>query len=85
MAIRAEQTPNPNAVKFSVGKEVGGPATHLAGQEAGSAWVDALLQLEGVASIFLVADFVTVTKTPEGTWDEIEQAAAGILSAEFGS
>ena len=84
MAIRVEPTPNPNAVKFSVGQPVGGPGTHVKGAEPEKEWLAALLALEGVASVFFTADFVTISKTADGSWDDITPEASAILESHFG-
>jgi hypothetical protein len=42
-----------------------------------------LLALPGVTSIFLTADFVTISKTPDSSWDTIIPEATAILESEF--
>jgi Scaffold protein Nfu/NifU N terminal len=84
MAIRVEQTPNPNALKFSVGEAVGGPGTYVRGAEPEEGYLRQILDLEGVSSVFFTADFVTITKTPDGSWDAIEPEATAILESQFG-
>lgn len=83
MAVRVDPTPNPNATKFTVGEPVGGPGTHLRGSEPDEPWVRALLDLNGVASVFLTADFVTISKTPEASWESIVPEATAILGTRF--
>jgi hypothetical protein len=83
MAIRVEPTPNPNAVKFSVGSPVGGPGTHVRGAQPDEAYLAELLDLDGVASVFFTADFVTISKTPDGSWDAITPEATAILERHF--
>jgi hypothetical protein len=85
MTIRVEQTPNPNALKFSVGESVGGPGTYVKGAEPEEEYLRQLLDLVGVSSVFFTADFVTISKTPDGSWDAIEPAAAAILESRFES
>lgn len=85
MAMRVDPTPNPNAVKFTVGVPVGGPGTVVKGAEAEEAWATELLALEGVASIFFTADFVTISKTPDASWDAITPEATRILESHFES
>ena len=82
--IRLDPTPNPNAVKFSVGKLVGGPATFTAGQPTDDPVAAAILQLEGVTSMFRTSDFVTITKSPEGDWETIVPDARAILEDHYG-
>jgi Scaffold protein Nfu/NifU N terminal len=83
MAIRIEQTPNPNAQKFSVGEPVGGPGTYVKGAKPEEEYLGRLLDLEGVSSVFFTADFVTITKTPDGSWDAITPEATAILESQF--
>ena len=82
--IRLDATPNPNAVKFSVGKPVGGPATFAAGQPTDDPIAAAILQLEGVTSMFMTSDFVTITKSPEADWEAIVPDAQAILEEHYG-
>ncbi len=84
MAIEISNTPNPNALKFNVGVDVGGPATFVAGKEADDPMGAALVGIDGVTSVFMTADFVTLTKVPEASWDSIAPAASEILEERFG-
>jgi hypothetical protein len=81
--ILVEATPNPNAVKFTVGKPVGGPTTFVAGKSTDDPLATGLLALDGVTSVFLTADFVTISKRPEADWAEIVPAAQAILEEHF--
>ena len=85
MAVWPEGTPNPNAVKFTVGKQVGGPKTFAAGTETDDPLASALLGIEGVVAVFMSADFVTLTKSPAADWSEIAPQAQQILENEFES
>ena len=86
--VHFQATPNPNAGKFIVNRKVVDGTSSISFYNADDA-VDhplaaALFELEGVASLFMVDDFITVTKTPEADWATlipnvqaaIEQAAA---------
>jgi len=83
MSIEIQGTPNPNALKFQVGVPVGGPTTVVAGQPSDDPAANAIAEIEGVTSVFMTADFVTVTKTPEADWQEIVDQAHPILSSRF--
>jgi hypothetical protein len=84
MPVTISATPNPNALKFTVGVNVGGPKTFAAGQATDEPPAASLLELDGVTSIFMTADFVTLSKTPEGDWESIAAEAQRILEAHFG-
>ena len=83
MPVNIDPTPNPNALKFSVGTDVGGPKTFVAGREADDPMAEQLLALEGVTSVFMTADFVTLSKHPDSGWDTIADEAKRILEAHF--
>ena len=84
MAIGIDRTPNPNALKFTVGKPVGGPVTYTEANAGESPLAEALLAIPGVISMFMTADFVTLTKTGDAAWSKIEGAAVAALEAHFG-
>lgn len=74
-AVRFQPTPNPNAGKFIATRPiVEGKASrsfYNAEQAAADPVADALFGVDGVASIFMVEDFVTVTKRPDADWSEL--------------
>jgi hypothetical protein len=83
MAIRVDRTPNPAAMKFTVGQPVGGPAT-VTDPEGADAWLADILGIDGVASVFMTADFVTLTAAPATDWDVVTPRVVEILEARFG-
>ena len=82
MPVAVAPTPNPNAMKFSVGVPVGGPASYTAASEA-EGFAGDILALPGVVGLFMTADFVTITKTPDAAWDGILPEATSILEGQF--
>lgn len=83
MSVTIEPTPNPNALKFTVGRAVDGPKTYVAGQHDDDPFAGPLLALEGVTSLFMTADFVTISKAPDASWDIIAPEAQRILESAF--
>ena len=77
-------TPNPNALKFEVGVDVGGPQTFSPMQETDDPLAKALLALPGVTSVFMTGDFVTLSKAPDAMWSEIAPPAQKLLEEHFG-
>ncbi|HYH79378.1 MAG TPA: NifU N-terminal domain-containing protein [Longimicrobium sp.] len=73
--IRFDETPNPQAGKFTVGRtlvEGRRGMTFDSVEAAASDPVAARLLAEpGVRAVFIVADFVTVTKDPDAAWAEL--------------
>jgi hypothetical protein len=83
MPVTVNSTPNPNAVKFTVGVPVGGPTTFVPSQPTDDALGSSLLALPGVASVFLTADFVTVNKLPDAEWEPIIEPAQRAIAEHF--
>lgn len=75
-----QPSPNPNALRFQLDTTlVGTLSAGSASEAAGNAFAEAVFAAPGVASIFGVNDFVTVTRTPGAEWDpivEVVRAAA---------
>jgi hypothetical protein len=68
-------TPNPNALRFSLDVTLPGTVSASSAAEAGDdPFLSALLAIDGVASVFGTADFVTVTRKPGTEWDAIVEA-----------
>ncbi|MDX1691079.1 MAG: NifU N-terminal domain-containing protein [Acidimicrobiia bacterium] len=84
MPVQISQTPNPNALKFTVDATFDSPKSFAAGKPADDPVAAELLELPNVTSVFMSADFVTLSKTPDGFWDEIAPAATSILEEHFG-
>lgn len=83
MPVTVSSTPNPNAVKFTVGVPVGGPTTYVPSQPTDDPLGIALLGIAGVASVFMTADFVTLNKLPDAAWEPIIEPAKVILENHF--
>jgi hypothetical protein len=73
--VRFQPTPNPNAGKFTADRTIvegkSSRSFHDADQAGADPVAAALFELPGVASIFMVDDFVTVTKLPDSDWSEM--------------
>ena len=74
IAITANPTPNPDALKFIVENRQlvdGDPVSYQsAGQAKGSLMAEKLFQLDGVKQLFAFRNFVTVTKGTDRPWQE---------------
>lgn len=75
-------TPNPDAMKFTLDVHLPGMLNLASAAEASTPFEHAVFAAPGVANLFGVNDFVTVTRTPGADWDpivEAVQAAATLL------
>jgi Fe-S cluster biogenesis protein NfuA len=86
MFIETESTPNPATLKFLPGCAVMGSGTadfaHPAAA-AGSPLATSLFGLQGVARVFLGADFVTVTKSEATPWQALKPQVLGAVMEHF--
>jgi hypothetical protein len=82
MGITVETTPNPRAMKFNVGTPVGGTATATSA-DGSDERIAPLFDIDGVMSVFMTADFVTVTRTEDARWDEIVPEVVAVLGRTF--
>src|SRR5690554_2112612 len=86
MFIQTEATPNPATLKFLPGREVlsGEPRDFRDTDTARlSPLASALFSLDGVAGVFLGADFVSVTKHDAVDWAHIKPAILGAVMEHF--
>lgn len=83
MPIGISQTPNPNALKFTVPDAFDAPKSFAAGAEVDDPLAGELIAIEGVTSVFMSADFVTISKSNDAYWDEIAPEATRILEAHY--
>lgn len=84
MPVFISQTPNPNALKFTVTASFPAPKSFAAGVPTDDPVAGPLLAVPGVTSVFMSADFVTISKAPTAHWDEIVPEVTGILEVTFG-
>jgi Fe-S cluster biogenesis protein NfuA len=83
MFIQTQPTPNPATLKFLPGQEVS-PATPYEfatrDEAVASPLASALFGVNGVASVFFGADFVSITKSEDADWAVVKpQALAAIM------
>jgi hypothetical protein len=78
-----QPTPNPNAVKFLLDRPISQqPESFFNPAAAGDHVVaKALFAIEGVTSLLLLGDFVTVNKRPEAKWPDVRKQVESVLAA----
>jgi hypothetical protein len=82
MPIEVQPTPNPNAMKFVLGRKLfSAPLSFSSAAAARNHPLAAeLFALEGVYNVFMVQDFVTLNKLPETPWEPLQTAAQEVLA-----
>lgn len=73
--IDASPTPNPNSLKFTLRKgtfiESGMESFSVPDDAEGNELGERLFKIGGVANVFILPQFLTITKTEAARWDEI--------------
>jgi hypothetical protein len=80
--IEYSPTPNPNAMKFTLDRRVAesGSRSYATRIDAmGDPLGEALFEIRGLTGVFVMADFVTVTKDPSAAWEELVPAVAAVI------
>lgn len=83
--IHVQQTPNPNSLLFHVDRTVTDKRMQQfnAGDDADDPLARALLQIDGVTSVFFMPSSITVSKESDGDWDAIAAAAEEAIRGHF--
>ena len=89
--MHAERTPNPNSVKWVLGQAVvatgqgfGSVSFTEAPAEDVSPLAARLFEVEGVVSVLLGPDFITLSKRPELEWTDLAPPIVGHIKAWAG-
>ncbi len=82
MFVQTEVTPNPNSLKFLPGKKVSnsGPYEITNKEDMKNELVTNIFSINGVESIFLGQDFITVNKNENVKWDEIKHIVISLIN-----
>ena len=86
MRIQVSATPNPNAMKFTLGQTLlaSGSRSYSSRFEAlDDPLATALFDIPGVHRLFFMADFITVTKDPGAAWEDLVPAATAAIRDQF--
>ncbi|HEX6972286.1 MAG TPA: NifU N-terminal domain-containing protein [Limnochordia bacterium] len=84
--VTVQPTPNPNSMKFTLDRRVieRGSKTYASSEAAQeSPLAQAIFTVDGVSSVFLLNDFITVTKKPEADWEKIGPAVLQAIQNHF--
>ncbi|HLS88575.1 MAG TPA: NifU N-terminal domain-containing protein [Sphingobacteriaceae bacterium] len=71
--VTPQPTPNPNSVKFTLDRPVvvGDSKSYFSPEEADTPLAKMLFEVEGVAGLFFLNNFITVTKSPDADWNTV--------------
>ena len=87
MFVQTEITPNPNSLKFVPGKDVSncGSFEIKKKDESNNELIINLLSVNGVESIFLGNDFISINKYEDTSWDEIKHIVISFINDFYSS
>lgn len=89
LTIRTEKTPNPNSLKYQVGRVLlPGASANFPSRESAaerSPLATRIFTVPGVTGVFIGSDFFTVTRTEGTAWGDINEHLAPALEAFFES
>ena len=82
MFVQTEITPNPNSLKFLPGKTVSNDGSFevTKKEEIDNELVRNLLSINGVTSVFLGKDFLSINKKEEMEWEDIKHIAISLIN-----
>ena len=82
MFVQIENTPNPNSIKFLPGKIVSNHGSFEISKkdETNNELVRNLLSVNGVESIFLGKDFISVNKNENSSWEEVKHIIISLIN-----
>ena len=82
MFVQIESTPNPNSIKFLPGKIVSNNGSFEINDknESNNELIRNLLSVNGVESIFLGKDFVSVNKYEDIEWEELKHIIISLIN-----
>lgn len=83
MGVVVEETPNPNARKFTTDSRIfpgDGSVSVMPGQTSEYPIMNVLMELEGVDNVFGFQNFITINKKPDADWDQLTPKVEAAIS-----
>lgn len=77
-----ETTPNPNSMKLNLDEKLGSTVTYtVENVSSGPDFARGLLAIDGVKSIFVCNDFITLNRDPRSDWRSILEKATALFQS----
>ena len=85
MFVQTQKTPNPNSLKFLPGKKISDaePMEFTKKVKNESPLLRSILSIDGVESIFLGSDFLSVNKKENIDWEDIKHIVISLINEFF--
>ena len=87
MFVQTQNTPNPNSLKFIPGKKVSNSGSFEISdkEKINNELVRNILSINGVTSIFLEEDFLSVNKLEKSEWEDIKHIVISFINEFYES
>ena len=87
MFVQTQETPNPNSLKFLPGKSVSNRGSYEVKKKdsTNNSLIKNILSINGVTGIFLGADFISVNKEKEVSWEDIQHIVISSIKEYYNS
>ena len=87
MFVQTQNTPNPNSLKFIPGKKVSNSGSFEISdkEKVNNELVRNILSINGVTSIFLEEDFLSVNKLEKSEWEDIKHIVISFINEFYES
>ena len=82
MFVQIQETPNPNSLKFIPGKKVSsiGSVELTKKEDTNNDLLKNILSINGVESIFLGDDFLSINKNEKTNWEDIKHIVISLIN-----
>ncbi len=82
MFVQTQKTPNPDSLKFLPGRQVSNAGSFEISKKdnLNNILVKNILSINGVESIFLGSDFVSINKNKNTDWEDIKHIAISLIN-----
>jgi|TARA_B100000959_G_scaffold270032_1_gene316423 Fe-S cluster biogenesis protein NfuA len=87
MFVQTQTTPNPNSLKFLPGKTVSNSGSYEIKKKNSvkNDLVRNILSINGVTSVFLGSDFISVNKQKDISWEDIKHIVVSLINEYYES
>ena len=87
MFVQTQTTPNPNSLKFIPGKTVSNIGSYevTSKDNMNNDLVRNILSINGITSIFLGSDFISVNKKKDINWEDIKHIVITLINEHYQS
>ncbi len=85
MFIQTQKTPNPNSLKFLPGRKISNidSVEFSKKDDLNNILIKSILEINGVESLFLGSDFLSVNKDQNTNWEDIKHIVISLMNEFF--